>query len=204
MITQASRNPVRLSLLICFDATTEWPLHKSIPGSMLQKQYDGREQKNCPENKSTRVSHFAQSIATISRNPLENSSSIIFRTRGMFSEWRKSKKMIVSCVNDLEKDGTLEISVQKSFWDQQDKEMECTIWHPKPSKTLVAIIYFSRFTCCFGKFGGGVLIFCNENTKFTESLVCARFTLFTGECNHLRQMVLANAPPFTRLFVNYR
>ena len=45
--------------------------------------------------------------------------------------------------------------------------------------------------------------FCNENPKFTLSLLCLLFTKLTGECNHSRghslfwRIVLANAPPFT-------
>ena len=52
--------------------------------------------------------------------------------------------------------------------------------------SLVATIHFSPFTCCFRRFFRRSFTgsFRNENAEFTQSLLCSRFTTFTGECNH--------------------
>ena len=43
--SQASHNPARIILQKFLAPMTEWPLRKSIPGSMLEKQQESREQQ---------------------------------------------------------------------------------------------------------------------------------------------------------------
>ena len=87
MITRISRNPARNNSSEIFWRNDKWPLRRSTPGSMRKnsKTAESNTKNVQSHRKQFPKSYFTQSIVTISRNPWENDSSIIFfRARNVF------------------------------------------------------------------------------------------------------------------------